>query len=234
VNKLSDFLNENQINNIFNSFSNIFVIRYDKDAKIENNYAGELLLKVKIKKDKKYIKVNDFVTFRIDKIKWTNNKNICIVDPYWIKPYINNEKLSIKVKVLRSRLVEDNREYYFDYDYINMTYKQFMSRRIIEKFGSIKHSMIEAYSNFQKRRPIVGYYKALNETSKHYFIKHDTLKNEIIPTINNSLKEFKKEWNDLYIQELKNNKARKTINDLIQTNKSSKAKIIEFESLKVY
>lgn len=229
MDKLSEYLDEDGINNIFNSYSNVFVIKYDEDAKIGEDYAGELLMKVNIEKDKKYIRTNDHVRFRCDKVKWKNKEMvIALIDPYWVKPFINDEKLPVKVQVLKSRLVQEKRHYYTDYETIEMNYKQFMKRRLFEEFHNLKTSYLEAYSNFQKRRKKVGYYQALNETSKHYLIEHDDLKKVVIPRVNNALKRFKKEWDDLYIQDVKNAKAKKAIDKLTQKNKIDN--VIELES----
>ena len=109
-----------------------------------------------------------------------------------MKLFIDDEKLSVRVEVLRSKVVKEEREYYKDYEFIKMNYKQFISRRLFEEFHNLKYSYMESYSNFQKRRNKVGYYQALNETSKHYLIEHNDLKNLIIPKINNALNDLKK------------------------------------------
>ena len=223
--ELENYISEDKINNIYNIYSNVFIVLYNENAKTGNRYVGQLIVKVNITKDKSYIKDGDFIDFRIDKIKWKDDK-IVVIDPYWVTLYTDKETLPIKVKVLRSKVVNNNRNYYEDYEIINMTYKQFIKRKLMEDYANVKYSLIEAYSNFQKRRKNVGYYQALNETSKHYMIEHDHLKKVIIPRVNNSLKEYKKEWGDLYTRSLKQNKTREAVAALIEDNKKRKAEVI--------
>ena len=222
--ELKNYLSEDQINNIYNIYSNVFIVSYNENAKIGNRYIGQVIGKVNITKDKPYIKIGDFIDFRIDKVKWKNETTL-VVDPYWVSLYKNNEKLPIKIKVLRSKVVNNVRQYYEDHEIIEMTYKQFIQRRLLEEYSGVKHSFMEAYSNFQKRRIAVGYYKALNETSKHYMIEHPYLKS-IIQRVNNSLKKYKKEWSDLYISSLRQNKAKESVDALIEKNKEIKAEVI--------
>jgi len=227
--ELSDYLSEDLINNIYDRRTNVFVILYNEDAKIGDDYVGELLLKINIKKDKTYIKIHDHIRFRRDRVKWKNQeRTVCLIDPYWVKLFINDEKLPIQVDVLKSRLVNGVRKYYKSRETIEMNYKQFITRRLYEEFHTLKHSYLEAYSNFQERRNKVGYYQALNETSKHYLIEHNDLKKHVIPKINNALKRFKKEWNDLYIQDAKNAKAKKAIDELIEKEQSKDGVVIPF------
>jgi len=181
--ELKNCLSEDKINNIYDTYSNVFVVLYDENAKMGNRYVGQVLAKVNITKDKSYIKNGDFIDFRVDKVKWKDGR-VIIVDPYWVKLYMDKETLPIQVKVLRSKVVGDIRKYYEDYEIIEMTYKQFIKRRLMEDYANVKHSFMEAYSNFQKRRKEVGYYQALNETSKHYMIEHENLKKIIIPRVN--------------------------------------------------
>lgn len=227
--ELKNCLNEDKINNIYNTYSNVFIVLYDENAKTGNRYVGQLLARVNITKDKGYIKNGDFIDFRADKVKWKDGR-VVVIDPYWVKLYLDKETLPIQVKVLRSKLVGDVRKYYQDHEVIEMTYKQFIKRRLMEEYSDVKYSFIEAYSNFQGRRKTVGYYQALNETSKHYLIEHEHLKKVIIPRVNNSLKEYKKEWSDLYIRSLKQNKAREAVAKLIQDNKEMKAEVINISS----
>jgi hypothetical protein len=222
--ELKNYLSEEKINNIYDRYSNVFVAFYDENAKQNGKYVAQLLAKVNIKKDKAYIKNGDFIEFKTDKVKW-KDKKIVVVDPHWVSPYMNEETLPINVKILKSKVVDNIRQYYESYEIIELTYKQFIKRRLLEDYANVKHLFMEAYSNFQDRRVKVGYYQALNETSKHYRIEHDQLKNGIIPRVNNSLKQYKKEWQDLYIRSLKQNKAIEAIDNLIKSNKEKSAVI---------
>ena len=226
--ELKHCLSEDKINNIYDTYTNVFVVLYDENAKTGGRYIGQLLSKVNITKDKAYIKDGDYVDFRTDKVKWKDGQ-VAVVDAYWVKLYMDREKLPIKVKVLRSKVVEDVRKYYEDYETIEMTYKQFIKRRLMEEYADVKHSFMEAYSNFQERRKAAGYYKALNETSKHYMIEHEHLKKVIIPRVNNSLKNYKAEWKDLYTRSLKQNKARDAIAELVKQNKEISAEVINIK-----
>jgi hypothetical protein len=228
--KLEDYLDENSIDNIYNTFSNVFVIRYDVNAIKMGRYVGQLIAKVDMKKDKDYIRVGNYVEFKKNKIKWTNRK-ICVVDPYWVKNYLDDEKLSVNVKVLKSKVEngKDERTYYLDNETLELNYKQFIQRRLYEDYSQHPHAFLASYRQFQDRRKKVEYYKALNETCKHYLIEHSLLKNVIIPKINNSLKKYKKEWNELLTQELKKDRAKKAINDLIEQNKPVDSKVIKLK-----
>ncbi len=227
--ELKNCLSEDKINNIYDRYTNIFVVLYDENAIKDGRYIGQLLSKVNITKDKSYIKDGDYVEFRSDKVKWKDG-HVVVIDPYWVKLYMDRETVPVKVKVLRSKVVDEVRQYFTAYEPIEMTYKQFIKRRLMEEYADVKHSFMEAYSNFQGRRKTVGYYRALNETSKHYMIEHDHLKKVIIPRVNNSLKEYKKEWQDLYTRSLKQNKAREAIAELIKDNKKIQAEVINIRS----
>lgn len=228
IENLNDYLDEDGINNIYTEYKNVFVVKYDEDAKINNRYVGRLILKVNITKDRTYIKVGDYIDFRIDKVKWKNGE-ICIVDPYWVKVYLNTEKLSVEVKILKSKVEEGKRIYFESCECIDMTYKQFINRRLLEEYRNVKYSFLEAYSNFQERRSTVGYYRALNETSKHYLIAHDELKNVVIPRVNNSLKKYKKEWENLYLKSLEQNRAQAAITKLVEINKTKSDNVIKLK-----
>jgi hypothetical protein len=224
---INDFLNEEQINRIYNEFNNVFVIRYKPDTEYNGKYVGRLLLKISLKKNNN-IKINDDVVFSVNKIKWRND-NVCVVNPHWVKKFLDGIKLKIKSKVLNSRINGNNeRIYYYDYEYIELNYKQFISKKLVEDFGNIKHNVIEAYFNFYKRRKKVGYYKALNETSKHYMVEHDYLRNIIVPNVSNALKNYKKEWFEFYIQTLENEKVKNSIKELNEEKKEH-GKIIKFK-----
>lgn len=227
---LYEYLSEDKIDNIHNQYKNVFVIKYNENAIKRNNYVGQLIAKVDMKKDKMYIKVGDYVEFRKDKIKWTD-REICIIDPYWVKIYMDDEKLPIKVKVLKSKVDDgkDKREYYLSDEFVELNYKQFMERRLYEDYSQMPHSFLASYKHFQERRKQVEYYKALNETCKHYLVEHTLLKNVIIPKINNSLREYKKEWKELLTKMLKQDRARKAINDLIEENKPVDSKVIKLK-----
>jgi hypothetical protein len=56
----------------------------------------------------------------------------------------------------------------------------------------------------------------LNETSKHYLIKHEQLK-KYISEYNNAKKNFNKEWNVLLINHYQNNDAQKEIDVLFES-----------------
>jgi len=191
-------LTDEMIDNIYNEYSNVFAIEYIPAE--SDYYIGKILLKVNVEKDKGLL-LNDYVSFKISKVKWKNEK-ICIVNPHWVRKYYHIQKLKVKVSVYKSKInpINNNREYYDDYEYMNLTYKQFIKRRLLEEYRLDEYAVMEAYANFQNRRPLVGYYQALNESSKHYRIPHDILKNEIIPKINNSIKNYKVEWTKLYNQ----------------------------------
>jgi len=223
-------LSESSIDNIYSQYANVFIIKYNENATKGNNYIGQLIAKVEMKKDKEYIRAGDYVEFRKDKIKWTN-REVCIIDPYWVKMYMDDEKLSIRVKVLKSKVEDgkDKRVYYLSDEFIELNYKQFMERRLYEDYSHMPYSFLASYKHFQERRKQVEYYRALNETCKHYLVEHALLKNVIIPKVNNSLREYKKEWKELLTQILKQDRARKAINDLIEQNKLVDSKVIKLK-----
>jgi hypothetical protein len=231
--ELKEYLTDEMIDNIYNEYSNVYVIKYDNDAQIDGLYFGRLLLKVNLKdgKDKKpFITINSYVEFSGEKMKWKNG-TICLVDPYWVKKYRVIGKLKVRVKVLRSKADKDSdtRSYFVAYENVNLTFKQFIKRRLNEEYRKSSYIALEAYSNFQMRRKQVGYYKALNETSKHYLLEHNLLKDQIIPKLNNSMKKYKKEWDDLYLQSLENDKAKLAIDKLIKDGEERNfAEIIDF------
>jgi len=236
LSEIKEFLTEDNINNIYNNFSNVYVIKYNEDAKINDYFFGVLLLKVKVEKNKdKPIIVNDYVEFKSSKVKWKNT-DVCLVDPKWVKKFQDNRELTIKVKVMKTKINEftSKREYYIDYEYLNLTFKQFISRRLLEEYINESYGIVKAFENFNFRMTQVGYYKALNETCKHYQIEHEIMKNTNIPKMNNSLKKYKKEWEQLYKQNLENDKAKEAIDKIIKENQKEKksTKVIDFTKKK--
>lgn len=215
--ELMEYITDEMLERIINLYPKSFIIKFN-GVKNENLLIGKVLFCNKT--TKKIVNLGKNVTFPNEKIKFKTNKdqkyNIAVVNQYWVKPFINNPKISINVKVYKSKLNNSNeRIYYEDDEKIELTYSQYIKRMLIYDFRKYKHQVIAAYENFKQRYASHGnYYLALNETCKHYFISHEILK-IILSRIDNAKKRYKKNWINEYIKHLQNDIEQRMIDKLI-------------------
>jgi len=232
---MKEYVSEDTLNNIYNRNSNVFGIISNPNCLNNNGKCfGKVELIISIKRKKNILK-NDIVEFNKDKIKWRSSNSddkgcaLCLVDPYWCKNYINNPKIKCPIRVLKSKIENEQRIYYSVDDYILLTKDQFIKRNLLTKFAKIQSLIIKACENFNDRYwSSKNYYKSLNETSKHYLIKHDQLKT-FISTYNNAKKEFNKEWNKLLLKHYENNQNDLETSKLLeQFTTKEESKVINF------
>lgn len=201
--KLEEYLNEDGINNLFNEFDDVAVCETNPNLKNSSgNLVGTILLLINSKK--KTLKNSGRIEFSPDRIKWKsslkNDKCVVVLRTRWAIPYLRNIKLNVKVKVLKSKIEDGERIYYEDTEYMELTKDKFFKRRMYEELRMYRYKYIQAYENFNVRnRELKDYYRALNETSKHYMIEHEKLKT-LISHINHLKKELNKEWNKYLLQ----------------------------------
>lgn len=230
---MNEYVSEDTLNNLFNRNKNVYGIVANPDITNENNRCfGKVLLLINLKSKKK-ITINDIVEFRGDKIKWRsttcddNGCILCLIDPYWCRSYIYNPKIQCPVRILKSHVTDNNRIYYGADAFVIMNKDEFIKRRLLLKFAKWQHLVVAACENFNNRYwAIKDYYKALNETAKHYLIKHDQLKS-YLSDYSNAKKEFNKEWDDLLLKSYQNKEASELIEKLYKkfenkTNKKGK------------
>jgi len=232
-NEMLQYLDKFSIdNNIYNNYTNIVIITSLPNILNENNKnVGRVLLIHNIKKD---LKLMDLVEFNVDKSKSISskfnkrNELFYILAPKWVRVYQQDIKLSVPIKIQKSKEVNGIREYWFATEMSKpLTFKQFMLRRMIETFGDTSWRIIKGYYNhIDILRNNNDYFRALNSTCKHYWIEHDKMREDIIPQINNKVKKFKKEWKDIELKELKRKNTSTNLNDFIKnTNKN----VIQFK-----
>ena len=229
------YISEDTLNNIYDRHSNVFGIISNPDCLNNNDKCfGKITLLISITSNKNII-INDIVEFNKDKIKWRASRyddkgcTVCLVDPYWCKIYEDNPKIKCPIRVLKSKVENGNRNYYSADDIMLLTKDQFIKKRLLIKFSKHQNLLIKAVENFNERYwSSKNYYKSLNETSKHFLIKHDQLK-RVVSTYNNAKKEFNKEWNKLLLKHYQINQNDLSISKLLDNFKQKKeTKIINF------
>ena len=229
------YINDDMLEKIYEEYPKCFGIRFNENIIVNGKCVGQVLLLSGV--TKKTIGYNSRVKFLKEKIKYITGENngskLCVINQYWVKPFINNPKLKFKIKVLKSKLNETTNErvYFYDLEEIELTYSQYIMRNMIIDFGNYKHQIICAYENFKQRYGLHhNYYRALNETCKNYLIKHDMLKS-ILSRIDNTKKKYKKEWTKEYIKHLEINRDQRIIDELFKDSKVEKDKsnIVQFK-----
>jgi hypothetical protein len=211
--KIEDYIDQNLLDNIYSRNSNVLGVIANPDITNERKKCfGKVLLLVNIEK-KKNINIKDNIEFYPNKIKWRSSfsdkkgRKLLLVDPYWCKLYIHDRKIHCPIRILKSKVEGTERIYYGIDEDILLTKNQFIKRKLLLKFAKTPHIIFEACENFNERWwTTKDYYRALNETSKHYLIKHDQLK-IYIGEYNNAKKQFQAEWNNLLIKHYQNNES---------------------------
>ena len=166
------YINDDMLEKIYEEYPKCFGIRFNENIIVNGKCVGQVLLLSGV--TKKTIGYNSRVKFLKEKIKYITGENngskLCVINQYWVKPFINNPKLKFKIKVLKSKLNETTNErvYFYDLEEIELTYSQYIMRNMIIDFGNYKHQIICAYENFKQRYGLHhNYYRALNETCQN-------------------------------------------------------------------
>jgi hypothetical protein len=234
-------LNEDIIENICNRYNDIFVIETKDDYFIDDMMIGIIRMSLDVKKQRRYLKDGSHVLFPNQKVKWRssyeNDNYIVIVKSHWVKAYTHDLKLPVIVPVQTyTRNPTNNKKTYSkDYEEIEMNYNQYVKRRMIIDFHDESYSLLMAYDNHKKRNSKYrDYYKALNETAKHYMIEHETLK-EFISKVNNRKKQYKKDWIEVKIKFLENKQIEKELDSIFNNDnfdlEKEGAEVINFSDL---
>lgn len=227
---MNEYISEDTLNNLFNRNKNVYGVVANPNITNENNRCfGKILLLINLESKKK-ITINDIVEFRGDKIKWRSTKFddngciLCLIDPYWCRLYIHNPKIQCPVRVLKSHVANNNRSYYGADEFVIMNKDEFIKRRLLLKFAKWPHFIVAACINFSNRYwSSKDYYKSLNETSKHYLIKHKDLKS-YVGQYGRAKSYFNKKWNDLLLKSYQNKEASESVDKLYKKfeNKTKK------------
>ena len=106
---------------------------------------------------------------------------------------------------------------------------------MIIDFHDRPYALIEAYENHKKmQRQHNDYYKALNSTSKHFLIEHETLKS-FISEVNNRKRTYKKDWIEGKLKYLEDRAIEKEFDEMFGHDnvELEDAKIIDFKDLRL-
>ena len=238
---MNKYVSKDTLENIYNRNENVYGIVSNPNILNENNRCfGKVILLINLKSQKKIV-INDIIEFRGDKIKWRSTKCddngcvLCLVDPYWCRLYIYNPKIQCKVRVLKSHVTNNGRIYYGENEFINMTKDEFIKRQLLLKFAKWPYIVFAAVENFNRRYwETKDYYKSLNETSKHYIIKHQDLKS-YRADYSKAVQEFNNKWNKLLLDSYRNEKSNNEIEFLFnkykEKSKNKKGKVINLRTI---
>lgn len=222
------YVSQDTLDNIKGNYKKIVGIECNFDLINENNkYVGRVIL---FSNANNRVSLDLIVQFRKDKIKWTSNKEhdgskMVLIDPYWVAAYSQNPKVKVPVKVF------DIKTNQIVTQMMDLTYSQFMKRKLTEFYGEWKHKIVASYDNFYHLFKSKPYYYAINSTVKHYRIEQEDLV-KAISLINNEKKRIKTQWNkylndyfkihqaELFINNFFNKKVNNVID--IKTKKVSK------------
>lgn len=171
---------------------------------------------------KKKILLDSIVEFNKDKISWRsstiiNDEGFYLVDSYWVKNYSPTPKIDVPVKVY------DPKTKSISVEMENLSFSQFMNRRLLEETGKYQHIVIAAYENFKYLfRKSEDYYFSLNSTIKHYHIDQTSLIS-IISFIDNTKKKITAEWNKYLGVSITKDQTVKMVNNLYKKSKKKQA-----------
>lgn len=225
-------LSEDVMGNLLDQYSNVFVIECIKDLN-----AGIVKMVIDVADNRKYLKVGMYVAFSDKKIKWRGkmqgDRFIAVINSRWVKAFNHDPKLPIVVPVLVSKLNNKNeRVYHEELIEMEMTYNQYIKRRMSIDFATYDHIEMLAYENYKSMmNTFQDYYKALNSTSKHYRVKHDRLKT-VISLINNAKKKYKKEWLEFKTMFLENKLLESQLDEMAEAKREKSGKVINLSDLK--
>lgn len=180
------------IENLINEYGNEKYVGIISNTriKLENGKCiGKIILLLKPKK--RYLVLNQIVEFFEDKVKYQHsfvgNENFYLISDHWIKPFVQEIKLEVPVKVLDSKTKEIITEM------MELTYKQFQENRLLEFYEKYKYGLVAAYINFTKLFKNNPYWYSINASAKMYRIPSDYLV-RFISKVDNQKRSIKTEW----------------------------------------
>lgn len=234
-------ISEDVLNNTYDSYSNVFIIETIKDLVMDDKMIGIIRYPIKINENRKYLKKNQFVQFPESRIKWRSNiKNrhfIVVVNAQWVTQYTHEPKMPMNVPVLVSKLLIDDsgnesRVYQKEYIEMQLTYNQYIRKRVIIDFYDRPYGLLMAYENYkQQLKRYNDYYRALNETARNYLIEHDKLKS-FISEVNHAKKKYKKEWNEAKIRYYETERTQRAVEEFMLSKAEKKGKLVNFDDLR--
>lgn len=225
-------LTEDMKGNLVDEFSNVFVIECVKGLQ-----AGIVRMVIDVAENRKYLRIGMYVSFSDKKVKWRSkpqgDRFLAVVNSRWVKAFNHDPKFPVVVPVLVSKLNEKNeRVYHEELIEMEMTYNQYIKRRLSIDFAKFDHIEMIAYENHKAMiKKYNDYYRALNSTSKHYRIKHDRLKT-VISLINNAKKKYKKEWIEFKTQYLENKFLERHLDEMADQVREKRGKVIDLRDIK--
>ena len=211
------YCNSQVVENIINNEGKIVGVESDLTIINEHRKYVGLVLLVTVPK----FSLGDYIEFNTKKIKWTSsnyneNMGFYLIDPYWCKKWAPEPIIDIPCKVYRPKTNTTETEF------IRLTYKQFIRRRLLEFYGDWKYRYVAAIINFDKLR-YKGYWAAINPSVKHFFVSPDVLKS-LIAKRNRQIAALNNEWN----KRTESSKKLAVLFNKIKTIESNK-NVIEFK-----
>jgi hypothetical protein len=234
-------LKDDIIENIYDRYSDIFVIETKENANINKSMVGIIRCIVNVRSSRKYLKVGDHVIFPPSKIKHklTTDKNghfVVLITSYFVSKYTNDMKYPVVVHIQKYNRNTETGEisYHKDTEVIYFTYNQYVKRRMLNDFRDRPYVLVMAYENHRElQKKHNDYYRALNSTAKHFMIEHETLKS-FISEVNNKKKKYKKDWIEGKLKYLEDKEIEKDLDEMFEDDTTeNSATVINFEDLRL-
>lgn len=190
--KLENFLLLSSLDNIIANYPKTMgvVCNLTNCPNDNGRYVGRLILTYN---SNKKLMLNEVVEFLEYKKQWQSvikeNTQMYLVDPFFVRKYIPNPTIECLVEVL------DPKKNIVQYSTMNLKYKQFMKRRLLEKTGMWPYRLVEAVENFNKMLKY-GKYKAINSTVKNYLVTQEELESHIGKRAT-VIRDINREWDKL-------------------------------------
>ena len=229
------YITDEVFENILDEYKKCFGIRYHNGVITkEGKMIGQILFGSSV--TKKTLKFGDHVEFSSKMIKYRSfdydedGFGLCVVHQKFVKPLVDTQEQPFKTKILKSNINTDTgiREYYIAFEDIKFTYKQYLTRRLLLDFGNYEHRFMAAYDNFNERLKVHSdYYRALNETCKHYLVEHDLLK-KFISEVNHAKKKYKNEWTENLNRYIINDELQRVISKMVKVEEVNKDNVVDF------
>lgn len=209
--------------NILNDQGTEKLILLISDTNIKND-SGRCIGKIiaLINPKKKNLLLGQVVEFYDNNIKWScsryvNNDGLHIISDHWVKPFVEDPIVNVPITVLDHNTQKDITVM------IELTYKQFQERRLLEFYGDYKHRLIAAYKNFTDLFKNNQYWYAINSTVKHYRVDQKHLIG-FLSKVDNEKKKIKTEWVRYMQYHIQENQTELKIQNLLNKYNSSETR----------
>jgi hypothetical protein len=234
---LSVYASESTIDNIYNQYHDSFGVISNLNIINEGKCFGKVVLVIGILK-KKFIKKGSIIKFQEKNVKWSSTHfddkgcTLHILKAHWCTPFKFEEQLNVPIRILKSKRLEDGTRHYWGEDeLLTFTKDQYIERMLLHKYAKEPVMIYYACKNMARRfKEHRDYYRALNETSKHYLIKHERLKS-YYGEYQKAKQTFYKNWDVLLLESYRYNKIEKDISEMYnQLTEVKNSKVIPFKS----